>query len=295
MQNLYQYCQISKQAHYKALAQEQLWIGKEELLVGLMSQIREIHPAMGLRAMYDLNKPDGIGRDAFISVGLLYGFRVKVIKNQARTTFSSPFRRFQNRCIDLVINDINQLWASDLTYYKINEEFYYIVFLIDVYSRRIIGYSVADNMRTQNNLKTLQMALDTRKIEKYQNQLIHHSDRGSQYIADEYVQRLNDAQILISMCNNVLENAHVERVNGTIKNQYLKHWNNTNFQQLQTNLKKAVHTYNHLRPHSALNNMTPVAFEQYIKELNLVKKPKISIWTYDHTKNIDPNQCILQF
>jgi putative transposase len=295
MQDLYEYCQVSKQAHYKSLQQEQLWAVKEQLIVGLMIEMRDIHPAMGLRTMYELNQPDGVGRDAFISIGLLYGFRVKVIKNREKTTFSSPFRRFKNHCTDLILDGINQLWTSDLTYFKVNEDYFYIVFLMDVYSRRILGYSVADNMRAENNLKTLQMALDSREIKKYQNQLIHHSDRGSQYIADDYVQMLNDAQIQISMCDNVLENAHIERVNGTIKNQYLKHWKNTNFEQLKENLKRAVNTYNCLRPHSALNNMTPVAFEQYIKELLPKDKPKMAIWTYNQSKNIDPNQCILQF
>lgn len=97
------------------------------------------------------------------------------------------------------------------------------------------------------------------------------------------------------MCNEVYENAHVERVNGTIKNQYLIYRNITNFDELATELKKAIHTYNYQRPHAALKGLTPFAFEQYIKELNNGNKPNLPIWTCDYSKNINPNQTILQF
>ena len=172
--------------------------------------------------------------------------------------------------------------------------FFYIVFIMDVYSRKIVGFSVADNMRVENNVNALKMAFKVRNTHKF-TELIHHSDRGGQYISDEYTQLLVDAKIAISMCNEVYENAHIERVNGTIKNQYLRHWNITNFEQLKKDLKRAVHTYNNNRLHSALDGITPCSFEQYFNELNLDKRPKLPIWTCDESKNINPNQCILQF
>ena len=97
------------------------------------------------------------------------------------------------------------------------------------------------------------------------------------------------------MCNEVYENAHIERVNGTIKNMYLEHWNISTFEQLQKQLKRAVDTYNNSKPHSAIGDRTPVAFEQYIKELNDENKPKLPIWTCDLSKKQNPNQCIIQF
>ena len=90
---------------------------------------------------------------------------------------------------------------------------------MDVYSRRIVGYSVADHMRAEQNIRALQMALDLRGVKDYDQKLIHHSDKGSQYISDDYTELLNDFGIEISMCNIVYENAHIERVNGIIKNQ----------------------------------------------------------------------------
>ena len=295
MKDLYNHCQITKQGHYHALKREQEWQVKERLYVGFIMQIREIHPAMGLRTMYEYYSPEGIGRDAFISIGIYYGFRTKVFRNLTKTTFSSPYSRYKNLLVDKKLNNINQLWTSDLTYFKVGETFYYIVFIMDVYSRVIVGYSVADNMRAENNVTALQMAFKYRKCAKFNDLLTHHSDRGGQYISEQYVALLNDAKIQISMCNEVYENAHVERVNGIIKNMYLEHWKIANFEQLQKQLKRAVETYNNCKPHSAIGDRTPAAFEQYIKELNDKDKPKLSIWTCDLSKKQNPNQCLIQF
>jgi transposase InsO family protein len=154
---------------------------------------------------------------------------------------------------------------------------------------------VAENRRAENTLEALQRALKTRNKRGYEHQLIHHSDRGGQYISESYTQALEEAQIRIRICNEVYENAQVERVNGTIKNQYLIHWNITNFQQLQAQLKRAVNTYNQHKPQAALKGRTPEAFEQYIKELNESQRPKLSIWTASQSQNTNPNQCVMQF
>lgn len=295
MNALYGHCQISKQGHYKVLRREIYWQNQEELVVGLIMQVREIHPAMGIRTIYELCQPEGIGRDAFISIGIYYGFRVKVFRNNARTTFSSPYSRYQNLLVDKELDNINQLWTSDLTYFKVDNKDCYIVLIMDVYSRLIVGYSVANNMRAENNVTALKMALNSRGLHNYEYRLIHHSDRGGQYISDDYTDLLKNYKILISMCNVVYENAHIERVNGTIKNQYLIHRNITSFQQLKTEVKKAVETYNNHRPHSALNRMTPDAFEQNTKELKHSDRSKLSIWTASESKNHNPDQCIIQF
>jgi putative transposase len=294
MNDLYGFCGISRQGHFKRLTSERKWAEKEYLIVGLILQIREIHPAMGLRTMYEFYQPEAIGRDAFINIGLTYGFRTKTFRNQARTTFSSPYSRYKNLLIDKSINNVNQLWTSDLTYFKVGDTFFYIVFIMDVYSRKIVGYSAADNMRAENNCEALSMAFKHRNCFKY-TELIHHSDRGGQYISDLYTGLLNDAEIKISMCNEVYENAHVERINATIKNQYLIHWNITSFEQLKKQLNRAVKTYNEQRPHSALQGITPEAFERQIINMDDHKRPEIKIWTSNYSKNENPNQCLLQF
>jgi putative transposase len=204
MNDLFELCNISRQAHHQRLIREQKWANLEYLIVGLILETRDVHPGMGLRVIYDILKPNGLGRDAFISIGLTYGFRLIAFKNPIRTTFSSPYSRYKNLLVDKKLDDINQLWTSDITYYNLAGKFYYIVLIMDVYSRNIIGYSLADNMRANNNCQALEMAFKTRKQKVFTN-LIHHSDRGGQYVSDDYVELLTNAGIKISMCNNSLQ------------------------------------------------------------------------------------------
>jgi putative transposase len=72
MKDLYNHCHTTKQAHYQVLKRQHQWQIKERLYVGFIIQIREIHPAMGLRTMYEYYSPEGIGRDAFISISISY-------------------------------------------------------------------------------------------------------------------------------------------------------------------------------------------------------------------------------
>ncbi len=172
MKDLYAHCRITKQGHYQALKRKQEWQVKECLYVGLIIQARDMHPAMGLRTMYEYYRPEGIGRDAFISIGIYYGFRTKVFRSQTRTTFSNPYSRYRNLLSGKVLNGTNQLWTSDLTYFKVGQDFFYIVFIMDVYSRVIVGYSVADNMRAENNAVALRMALRVPEAQRFR-QLAH--------------------------------------------------------------------------------------------------------------------------
>ena len=119
------------------------------------------------------------------------------------------------------------------------------------------------------------MALTLRGIDDYENGLIHHSDKGSQYVANDYTDLLCEFGIQISMCTNVLENAHMERANGTIKNEYLKRWPVNSAHVLPKWLKKAVDGYNN-RAHKSLNNKTPIEYETYVKELSKNQKIKKS-------------------
>lgn len=294
MKEIYALCGIRKQSHYKAIKIEQRTIEKESLYVGFILQIREIHPGMGLRTIYERYEPQGIGRDAFIELGLRNGFRLKAVHRSVRTTFSVKSNRYRNLLEGKRFTDVNQIWTSDITYFKIGEKTYYIVLIMDVYSRRIIGYSVADNMRAEQNIKALQMALDLREIDHYNNELIHHSDKGSQYISNDYTDLLNDFGIQISMCNIVYENAHIERVNGVIKNQYLHRWKINSYMQLSKKLEKAIWAYNFEKPHSKLGKLSPVEFEESLKELSVEKREELIIYTHSQYSD-NPLDLQLEF
>jgi putative transposase len=296
MQEIYLLNGVSKQGHHQSLQRERAWQDKAVFYIALMHEIREVHPAMGLRTMYEMSQPEGIGRDAFIILGLQAGFRLQVAHNPIRTTFSLPSRRYPNLLEGREFTDVNQLWTSDITYFFFAGRYFYIVLIMDVYSRRIVGWSVADNMRAENNVAALRMALILRGVNNYHHNLIHHSDRGAQYTSDAYTDLLTEYGILISMCQEVYENAHIERLNGTIKNQYLKQYTIPNVGALTHFLNKAIETYNTQRPHQALNGKSPIQFEQDLKELVLEDRLPLKIFTISKqfSENLNPNQLALE-
>lgn len=284
MKSLYLLAGISKQGHSQAIKHFEEEKSKEPCYIGLIESIREMHPGMGLRKMYEQFQPEGIGRDAFIELGLREGFRLRSYESPHKTTLSNKRTKFVNLLDEICLTNVNQVWVSDIFYFPLDQRHYYVVLIMDVYSRRIIGYSVADNMRAENNIAALKMALELRGVDNYKNELIHHSDRGGQYTSNDYVETLEDFNIRISMCVDVLENAHCERVNGTIKNQYLRQWNITKVQELFFRLPMAVDNYNN-RLHNSLD-MTPIQYETYIKELKLEQRLKMKIFTMKNQQNV---------
>lgn len=295
MNQIYAQMGTSRQAHSVAIRRIKQTADKELLYVGFILQIRQIHPGMGLRLMYEQFNPEGIGRDGFISLGLSNGFRLRITPNPIITTRSVSYCPYLNLIVDMKLTAVNQLWVSDLFYFHLNGKHYYVVLIMDVYSRRIIGYHAADNMRAEQNVKALNMALQLRGIRKYKKKLIHHSDRGGQYISEAYTSLLADYGVQISMCTNVLDNSYMERVNGTIKNSYLKLWPIENELQLTTQyIHKAIDGYNN-RQHQSLGKKTPIEFETYVKELSEKDRPELRIFTVANSKqNSDnPNQLSL--
>lgn len=251
-------------AHCEALAQLEL----------IVRQARVDHPGMGLRDLYHMIRPEHMGRDRFERHFGALGYGVGVKKSFRRTTDSSGVVRFDNLIADLKLEGVNQVWVSDITYYRIGDMFYYLTFIMDLYSRRIVGYSVSETLRTiHTTLPALQMGLKTRQSTVIKN-LIIHSDGGGQYYSAEFKQLTKDAQMQNSMGETVFENPHAERVNGIIKNNYIHHYDPKTFAQLKRMTKKAVEKYNLEKPHSALGRVSPVRYEELLTKNPLIDKRK---------------------
>jgi putative transposase len=183
---------------------------------------------------------------------------------------------------------INQLWVSDITYWKIQEEFLYISFITDAYSHKIVGYQVAEPMEAIESIKALQMALSVFVGTERHLNLIHHSDRGIQYCSYAYVNLLQGNNRKISMTENgdPLENAIAERINGIIKKEYLETYDINNIRDTKELLKVVVDLYNNERPHMGIGNLTP---NQTHKSLKPIKKERL--WkNYYQKKFIFVNQ-----
>jgi transposase InsO family protein len=252
---------------------------QHELLLMKVDAIREVHPKMGIRKIYKILAPEEIGRDKFEMLLLNNGYRVNYPRNYIRTTYSVKCYQYTNLIKGIELTGTNQVWQSDITYFLVGSKFYYLVFIIDVYSRRIIGYKASNTLETKANIEALQMAFDLRGQQSYPK-LIHHSDRGSQYASHAYTSLLRYNQCSISMCDFAFENAYAERVNGIIKNEYLKSWHFNNLEELKGGLKRAVYAYNYGRPHDNLyNKFPPVSFENYALPLSAEKRPKVKLYT----------------
>jgi transposase InsO family protein len=240
---------------------------------------------MGLKKIYNLLKPDWIGRDSFIAIGVEYGLGVKKFVSYHRTTFSSKSAWFVNLTAGLTICDINRVWVSDITYIRISEIFYYITFIEDIYSRRILGYTAYRSLEAEANCIALKMALREREGMNIRG-LIHHSDRGVQYTSNKYLQLLSTNKIGVSMCDSVYENTHIERVNGTIKNEYLHLQNLRTFENLQKELANAVKLYNEDRPHWSLDCKSPVRYEEELRKVPLEYRKKMIMYS-EKASNIE--------
>jgi putative transposase len=234
----------------------------EETIVDLASQIRQTHPQMGCRKMYWKNLSQlPVGRDHCERVLLSKGFRVQFPVNYKRTTYSIGRLYHANLIEGLALNELNQVWQSDITYFEVKNKFFYLVFIQDVYSRRIVGWSADESLWANANIRALQRAIVLRKGNL--NGLIHHSDRGGQYIDKRYTKLLKAQGAKISMCQHAWENAYCERVNGIIKNEYLKHWKIGSFEELEQAVERAVNLYNNDRPHWSLpERLSPAKFEE---------------------------------
>ena len=211
------------------------------------------------------------------------GYRVRRIKNYIRTTVPVWFN-YPNLIKGMSVTKPYQVLQSDITYFDIDGEFYYLVFIIDVYTREILGYNAGNNMRVECNIEALKMALN--KIPKsHLKTMIHHSDRGSQYGGKEYVKLLKDKGIEISMGEIAQDNAFAERVNGTIKNEYLKLWHIPDFKTLKKKTKQAVNHYNQKRLHQAFKNeYSPMEFKKSLLDLKTQERPKVIIYAEGNYK-----------
>jgi hypothetical protein len=276
---LYCITQTSKQGLHQHLARKSRLQFEEIDIIRQADRIRQRHPKMGCRQMYNLMKPAELGRDRCERVLLASGFRVVRNTNFIKTTNSQPFRQFKDLITGKILSGINQVWQSDITYYLgKGGKVFYIVFIEDVYSRRIVGWCAHDHLRAEANIACLNVAMKNRGHVCLAG-LIHHSDRGSQYGSIEYLRLLQQEGIKISMSKEAWQNAYVERLNGTIKNGYLYSWDLDTLPALRKALTTAVNAYNIEKPHKGLPlQMSPIDFENSLQKGAINVQVKI----YDH-------------
>lgn len=266
MNQMYKVMKVSKQAFHQYHTRVLSNLSLEADLRLIITEIRNDHPTMGCRDMYYMIQPEGMGRDRFEEFCKQEGYSAKRVLNYRKTTDSSGVIRFENHALGMTITGLNQLWVSDITYFEVNGRFYYITCIQDVFSRRIIGHQTSYRLKTAyTTIPALQMAIKLRQQQGMSiENVVFHSDGGGQYYCGEFLKITAKYGFTNSMCIYPWDNPHAERINGTIKNNYLIHRDIKSFQGLITEVDRTIKLYNTAKPHVSLNRLTPVAFENNI-------------------------------
>lgn len=181
-----------------------------------------------------------------------------------RTTKVNPHHRYAPNQLQqrFVATAPNQVWLSDMTYIATQEGWLYLAVVLDLYSRRIVGRAMDKQMTEALTLKALQMALRQRKPQPHQ--LLHHSDRGSQYTSADYQQLLAKHRIQVSMSGtgNCYDNAPMESFFAQLKLEEVFHHHYLTRQTATTSIFAYIEGfYNPHRLHSALGYRSPVQFD----------------------------------
>jgi putative transposase len=238
---------------------------EQEQLIPLINEIRRDHPRMSARDIYIKLHPSCMGRDQFERFCMDTGYRIKKLRNFRVTTNSLGVTRFPNMIKDLEVTRVNQVFVSDITYFDIGPDTYYLTFIMDLYNREIVGCSASDNLRTESTtLPALHRLINERGRANLKGAIMH-SDGGGQYYCKEFKALTKELGMINSMTEEkVYENSHAERLNGIIKNNYLYPYGPTNMTSLKKLLNKAVLMYNTGKPHKALGKLTPKSFKDTI-------------------------------
>lgn len=281
MKDIYTVMGISKQAVHKHRLRQDDLAKTRAMVVRECNVIRKNHRRMSCRKMYSMvNDILPVGRDIFEQIGFANGFKLAVIRSKTKTTWATQSGVFDNHLEGKILNGAYQAFQSDIFYLSVEKKVYYGITIIDVYTRKLLSLHVSQTLRADQNVKAMKKVLIECKGQSLQG-CIFHSDRGSQYVSNELVSLLYDLKMIPSMCKLPQENAYAERVQGTIKAEYLSQYEITEKNMFRV-IKKIQKLYNDERPHASLGMRTPSEFEAYINKLKPEDRPQLTVYKWTH-------------
>jgi putative transposase len=187
----------------------------------------------------------------------------QVKRRWVKTTDSDHgYRIYRNLIKGLRVGALNEVWVADITYIRILTGFLYLAVVLDLFSRKVIGWALSEQIDTELALAALRMALEERGAVRG---CIHHSDRGVQYACHAYVEELEAAGMRISMARkgNPYDNAAAESFMKTLKCEEVYLWDYQSVEDVKRRIPYFLQeVYNQKRLHSALGYVTPQEFEQ---------------------------------
>jgi len=188
------------------------------------------------------------------------------------TDSDHAFPVYPNLLKGLEVTDVNQVWVADITYIRILTGFVFLAVLLDVFSRRVVGWGIAKRIDHHLTLEALRMALRTRIPRAG---LIHHSDQGVQYACTQYVKELHEHEVAISMSSkgNPYDNAYAEAFFKTLKNEEVYLWEYESFTDVVERIPEFIEeVYNRKRVHSGIQYLPPEEFEAIVQDARRAEK-----------------------
>lgn len=255
---------MTRQNFYKGRKRRTHLSIDEELVLELVRQERRILPMVGVRKLLVmLEEPLAeagirIGRNRLFELLKRNDLLIEPKRRGARTTDSRHrFRVYRNLLKDKPSKGPHEAWVCDLTYIRTESGFVYLSLVMDAFSRKIVGYHVNDSLEAAGCMRSLQMAIRQLPAGAHP---IHHSDRGTQYCCEGYVELLEERHLPISMTeeNHCYENAKAERLNGILKGEFGLGGTLKGIEEVRRLVtKEVVPLYNTRRLHTALGFRTP--------------------------------------
>lgn len=235
----------------------------ETTVIDRVKEIREQAPGIGTYKLFlilkDLYGDRMMGRDKFYD---LMGRRHLMLPAQRRrhtTNSNHNYRKYKNLIKGFTPVAPNQLWVADITYIDTDQGVCYLHLLTDAFTHEIIGWKLSATLMAVNTLEALEQAIKQANVMELSS-LIHHSDRGSQYCCNMYIDKLKEVGSRISMTEDSkpTDNAIAERVNGIIKQEWLYRMKRPkDINDAQRILVRIVDFYNNKRPHMSNGMKTP--------------------------------------
>lgn len=237
METLYKVAGISRQAIWKDAVKSRLVFNEENQVISEVKYFRRRHPKMGSRVLFhSIKNTRGslkIGINKFETLLSRKGLTIKRYKSWIPKTSDGKGKKdYPNLANGLILNDINQLLVSDITYFRIGKAFFYIFTIKDVYSQRMLEILPAYTLEAKHLISCIQNVVKLRGKSNL-SQCIFHSDNGSQYDATKVTRLLSEKlSMQISRARSCQENGSSEQSHHIVKNMYLESFQISSFEQL---------------------------------------------------------------
>ena len=235
-------------------------------------QLRTAAPGIGAYKMFVILKAiflDSMpGRDKFYEIINRNGLMLRPERRRHTTNSNHNYHKYKNLIKGLVLCRPNQLWVADITYIETDEGVVYLHLVTDAWTHEIIGWVLSDSLMAADTIAALKNGIAYNEGADLSG-LIHHSDRGSQYCSNAYVEMLKSIKASISMTEDYkpTDNAIAERVNGIIKQEWLYRMKRPkDLEEAQNIIRDIVDFYNNKRPHMSNGMMTPAQKRKSYKD-----------------------------